>query len=817
MHSFLLSELKIATDLLGDGCSSYLESNIAKAIHPSLCPILILLSRLKPSATSSGADDALDPSLFIPFIQRCETQSNLRVRVLASRALTGLVSVEKLQTVICSVGHDLPHERRQLAIPSEAASLNLYQSGTASNGFGNASTCTISFNSIHGLLLQLSSLLDNNCRDLTDLSMKEEILGELIDVLFHCNWIGRTRSCSCPILNSSYIHVLDLMLDISKSYTSQHTPRIRCLLLQLSLECLDEDKNPLLAWYDPTIVELRRQATLSYFNCLMGRNYVVPEACSQLLNMSSSDEPTKEVLDVGPSVSELQQMILSSILDPTYEVQLAALKKLLQLVNSLTLSCQSGVLHLWARSNLHSVLIKLLFLEENPKCTYYVLKIFFNWNTQQLEKPTDLQCSIAADCDFLFRLWDRLVSIYETVKRIKTREIALCCMGVCIKQFVHLLNSSLFTGEYQIIEEPANDTSEGNQSAKWIGALRCIDFFVILVNSHSSPSEPVNLRKAAAEAIVASGLLSELMPIALIVSNNHATFEETDNISIEIFFECHMPEVVSLYACRILHLWFSCIQLLEDEDNGLRQKLAKDVQNCIATDRSSNTDAVPTQVDRVIELSFNFLSSACGHWFEYMKYLANWVLRTGSSVSSYGDLVRQVFDKEIDNHHEEKLLICQLCCLHLGNLLASNSSEVQVNHQGLSYSCIQKFSSVMRLNFLRQLISLSKSFLETEGITDWIGGIGNHKNAFVCVYANLLGIYALSQPPHELNKLGCPADSNKLYLLEFGELEQVIRPFLRNPLINNLYDMVMELHQRMLGVSQTGYKSDGFDPYFLLR
>ncbi|KAJ6816902.1 thyroid adenoma-associated protein-like protein [Iris pallida] len=85
LHPFLFSELKIATELLGDESSSHRESNIMKSIHPSLCPILILLSRLKPSLISSVTDDALDPILFMPFIQRCGTQSNFRVRLLASR------------------------------------------------------------------------------------------------------------------------------------------------------------------------------------------------------------------------------------------------------------------------------------------------------------------------------------------------------------------------------------------------------------------------------------------------------------------------------------------------------------------------------------------------------------------------------------------------------------------------------------------------------------------------------------------------------------------------------------------------------------
>ncbi|CAL9185026.1 uncharacterized protein LOC135607932 [Musa acuminata AAA Group] len=821
LHAFLLSELKIATEMLGDGCSRHMESNIAKVIHPSLCPILILLSRLKPSVISSATDDALDPSLFMPFIQKCATQSNLRVRILASRALTGLVSNEKLQNVICEVAHGLPHGRHQMSMPL-SLTYDLPGSAKMCNGLGSVANRAASFNSIHGLLLQLFSLLDNNCRDLTDVSKKEQILGELFQVLSKCYWIGSTQSCPCPILNSSYIRVLDLMLDITRTYTSQHTTTIRSLLLQLASGCLDAGKSSWLTWYDPTIVELRKQATASYFSCLLGRKHVVSEELIELWNVSATSSIIQEVLETETSVSELQQKIMSCVLDPTYEVRLVTLKKLLELVMSLMPSPKSGVIYTWAKSNLHSMLIKLLPMEENPKCIYYVLKIFFNWNLLQLEKPTGLKCSITEDCDFYFHFWDRLIHLYSSVKRSKTREITLCCMGLCIKQFLGLIT---FIDQHEVMEETAVGSSKINQSEWWARALRSIDYFVCLVNRHSAPSEPVNMRKAAAEAIIASGMLAEAMSVTSVVSNSHFTFEETSIIDIEKkIFQSEMPEVINFYACKILDLWFTCIQLLEDEDNGLRQRLAKDVQTCISSKATngSYTDAAPTQVDRVIELSIDFLSSLFGHWLGYLNYLANLVLSTASSVSSQGDLVRRIFDKEIDNHHEEKLLICQFCCLHLENLSVPKSSEVQVRPEVLSESSIQKFSSIWRLRFLQLLISFVNSCLENEGITDWIGGIGNHKDAFVSLYTNLLGLYALSQQPYGVLN-SCSTDSHKLYLSEFTQLEGIIKPFLRNPLISDLYNLVIQSHENMLGALHTqqhqGHflSKDGFDPYFLIR
>ncbi|XP_010937104.1 uncharacterized protein [Elaeis guineensis] len=841
LHPFLFSELKIATAMLGDACSGHVESNMAKSIHPSLCPILILLSRLKPSLISSGMDDTLDPFLFMPFIRRCATQSNLRVRVLASRALIGLVSNDKLQIVINEVVHGLPPGRHWMPTSSTSISANMSNgdvttvtsSASTSSNMSNSditrATCAASFNSIHGLLLQLSSLLDNNCRNLIDIGKKDHILGELIKVLARCSWIGSINLCPCPTLNSSYLRVLDLMLEIARTCTSQHLATIQTLLLELASECLGAENSLGSLQHDPTKLELRRQAASSYFSCLLGG---IPEALEEDNQLQRYTPPTlnlSRVSEVDISPFELQERIMSCICDSAYEVRIAMLKSLLRLVKSTKLGDGDGIIYKWARPNLQPMLMNVLFVEEDPKCVYYVLMIIFNWNILRLVMPNDLQVEkpsyVGTDCDSAFCLWDRLVHLNSTMMRAKTREIILCCMGICMKQFVELLRNSIYSNQHLIEKETTSDHSRIDQAMGWAKAFRSVNSFINLVKHHSSPSEPVSMRKATAEAIVASGLLEEAKSVASFVSNSHIPSEEPNVSDLEKLSQLKMFEVINLYACRILDLWFTCIQLLEDEDVGLRQRLAKNVQKCInfkGLNGSFKNDAVPTQVDRVIESSFEFLSSVFGHWLGYFNYLSRLVLSTAISVSSHADLVRRIFDKEIDNHHEEKLLICQICCSHLQQLSTSKPWMVGVD-EAFNKSTIKVFLQSWRLRFLCQLISFIKSFLNIEGRTDWIGGIGNHKDAFVSIYANLLGLYALTQCPHEDHSSAQTTDTHKIYVSEFLELRELVGPFIRNPLISNLYFLVIQSHEKMLGVLQApqfegGYSVwNGFDPYFLLR
>ncbi|GAB2223343.1 hypothetical protein Droror1_Dr00017484 [Drosera rotundifolia] len=153
LHSFIFSELKLATELL---CSETSGSNLASVVHPSLCPVLILLSRLKPSPIAGEAGDHLDPFLFMPFIMKCSTQSNLRLRVLASRASTGLISNERLQETLVTVASELPFLGKQsetrLAFVEPCDSKDISSS--------------VNYNAIHGMLLLLINLLDTNCRNM---------------------------------------------------------------------------------------------------------------------------------------------------------------------------------------------------------------------------------------------------------------------------------------------------------------------------------------------------------------------------------------------------------------------------------------------------------------------------------------------------------------------------------------------------------------------------------------------------------------------------------------------------------------------------
>ncbi|XP_061346165.1 uncharacterized protein LOC133291855 [Gastrolobium bilobum] len=807
LHSFLFNELEVATEFLGPASSGDLESIRGNNLHPSLYPILILLSRLKPSSIAGETGDELDPFLFMPWIRRCSTQSNLRVRVLASRALTSLVSNEKLSSVLLNIASELPCVE------------NLVKSATfpvvpcTTNG-----SYSISFNLIHGILLQLSSLLDINCRNLADNSKMDHIIGELIQILMLRSGIARPTHCPCPILNETFLRVLDQMLNIARTcHMTKHFYSIRNLLLELSAECLDLESYGL-SYYDPTIAELREQAAVSYFGCLFHASKDEEEVIHLPMRHSlpsSKSLPKHELENVSAS---LLDRLIRCLSDSLYEVRLATLKWLLKFLKA----AESGgkvydissndimVVQIWAKANLHETLVKILASEKNQRCTYYLLRILVAWNLLQFEKASHDKCTGTSyvgemDFDSVSQFWNELVSLYKQTRHAKTREILVCCLGVCAKRITMLFESSILSdegmGKFTVCSEISQEEMLG-----WL--FDCIVFFCNMVKQCSSSSEPASMRKAAAESLIASGLLEQAGLLGSFVFNNHIPVG-TSSSSFE------KNEAVNLYAHRVLDAWYTCIRLLEDEDDSVRLRLSSDVQKCFTSERTRSnlpTGLVPMQVDRVIRFCFDHLSFIFGHWIDYFNYLCQWVLHANTYVASQGDLVRRVFDKEIDNYYEEKLLISQICC--------SNMEKLPILKSWADKDELRSYLHGWRMRFSHQLVSYAEDHIGKQEGNDWIGGVGNHKDTFLPLYANLLGFYALSNCIF----LVSGNDDAKHLLSDVVVLGKTINPFLRNPLISNLYTLVLKSHEKMtcdVGNSlfpEMGNDSiwDSFNPYFLI-
>lgn len=162
LHAFLLAQLGAAAAALDAAAEPAAETAPPAAqaaaaapaeLHPSLFPVLVLLSRLRPSqhsrlvggAASSGlAEQRLSPAAFVPLLQRCAATRPLAVRQLAATSLPSLLPPEQHAAVAGEL--------------AEAVAEGVAAAAVATQG-GGRSALRPSFNALHGQLLQLRALL----------------------------------------------------------------------------------------------------------------------------------------------------------------------------------------------------------------------------------------------------------------------------------------------------------------------------------------------------------------------------------------------------------------------------------------------------------------------------------------------------------------------------------------------------------------------------------------------------------------------------------------------------------------------------------
>lgn len=166
LHPFLLSQLAAATAALEEGAplvgssgsadASSGSSGGGAAVHPAMFPVLVLLSRLRSShhnrlvgsaaaGVSALAEQQLSPAAFAPLLQRCATARPAAVRALAAAALPPLLSPDCQPAVAAAL--------------AEAVEESMAEAARAARG-GSAAAPQLSFNALHGQLLQLRALLE---------------------------------------------------------------------------------------------------------------------------------------------------------------------------------------------------------------------------------------------------------------------------------------------------------------------------------------------------------------------------------------------------------------------------------------------------------------------------------------------------------------------------------------------------------------------------------------------------------------------------------------------------------------------------------
>jgi hypothetical protein len=274
---------------------------------------------------------------------------------------------------------------------------------------------------------------------------------------------------------------------------------------------------------------------------------------------------------------------------------------------------------------------------------------------------------------------------------------------------------------------------------------------------------------------------------------------------------------------------------LDAEDVELRQNLALSLLQVLASSAATTpalsgqhvSAAVPMQVERVVQLVFDYLNCHFGHWRVFWETLMEWVLGTEDVATLLVcdvNLVRRLFDKEIDNHHEEELLFVQLCCSHLQQLVdvtmhySSLAGHEEDTQPTLNLEEFKSFQARWRVRFLEQAKSCAQLSIQLQGRMQWVGGVTNHQDVFKLVYRSLLGLLTLAGPSCD--------ESHKLELKgKLVELRELLLQLPLNPLVSNALFKVLQAYERHLDVdlgattlraSMGNVVCNNFEPFFLI-
>jgi hypothetical protein len=257
---------------------------------------------------------------------------------------------------------------------------------------------------------------------------------------------------------------------------------------------------------------------------------------------------------------------------------------------------------------------------------------------------------------------------------------------------------------------------------------------VALIEAGCSPERPEDVRRAAAEALKSSTLLSALPQSP---GGQKRTKDEDEGT---IIYHDD-PRDGPILGTPILSAWRSALELLEDEDEDVRS-VASDAVTAVSGLNIPRDVSTETCLRR----AFKALAKRLARWPPYERWLLTSCAGKRVSklelVSSIDDMctVRRLFDREADNHHAEPLLLAQLAASVIAR---TDAIRVDVCSEELEVAidAIESITDVL-------VSSVETAPDETAGThggsNAWEGGATNHEVAFAPVCRACLCVWALA-------------------------------------------------------------------------
>lgn len=694
--------------------------------------------------------------------------------------------------------------------PSAVSTENFHQSCDRGS-VTTPKTPNLSSNAAHGSLLQASALL-GSVRQWTDAPSRLSVLHEALPLVESRAWLGSLkRGCRSPLVAVAFLKLLDGLREAAVGLDGglEVHERARTLLLELcseagqwrggtseGIEGGGADHLERRVGFGVGLTDLREKAASLYFGCVLSQEGPLPGNADVGTSGGSSRA------EAGSVMVEVEQ----ALCDSSYEVRLAVLKCLKQSASQGERG--RGVLTPLNATLLQKAIVQRLPAEGHPKCLRRALRVLFllsqaesNGAMGARTGPWSPEGAFGTSSTVeLEALWATLLRVFSTARQGKSKEAALCCLGACLKHLLaegrrgskQGLSAAQIAPNNPDFNRVQTNGLVGKNGVNVTGLREKVAGFLKLVKKHSRASESVSFRSAAADAIVASGLLKLAPEAAASLQPDKCARGSNGNTEM---FEERIEGDNEWLVEAVLDAWFLSARLLEDEDEGLRDRLAESMTAQVATSQSPETirPQTPSQVEQTLVRTLGYLTGLFGGRSEsYVNRLAGWIygprgIHALAGILGY-DLVRRLFDKELDNHHEEDALFAQLASQHLRRILRgrtqcemptgkaapsqsqASSPEIpqQASREGRSLNGVVKprgpvedavalpegedrsagpgtgpLAGVVRFwrgRFLARLETAVRGTQRLQKASAWVGGVTNHADAFALLYRALLGL-----------------------------------------------------------------------------
>ena len=204
LQPFLSQQLALASQVSGD------------VMRPTLYPLLLLLSKLKPSAVE--ADDSQATADFLTSLHSLSNHPHGHARRMTAQAMVALTPVPRREATILFITQQLPLH------PPLSSSLD--------------------YNGLDGRLLQLTELFTAwTAHPGLDAPSRESGVVHFIDTLLQRQWVGTSRMC-VPTIRIAYVDLLALAVQKLSPPTLVRLRTLLTTVLQLSSSCCEPWTGP---------------------------------------------------------------------------------------------------------------------------------------------------------------------------------------------------------------------------------------------------------------------------------------------------------------------------------------------------------------------------------------------------------------------------------------------------------------------------------------------------------------------------------------------------------------------------------------------